>query len=154
LGQTFDAALCLGNSLPHLLSANAIDQALADLADVLRPGGFLVIQNRNFDRVWAEQQRFMSPQSSRDGTGEWIFVRFYDFHQETITFTMLRLRRTQDGWAQDAESTELRPIFSQDLAESLSAAGFDRVAFYGSYDGSTFEAEESGDLIAVARRRS
>jgi SAM-dependent methyltransferase len=153
LGQTFDAALCLGNSLPHLLSAAAVRQALADLADVLRPGGFLVIQNRNFDRVWAEQQRFMPPQPAEDSSGEWVFVRFYDFHQETVTFNMLRLRRTEYGWTQDVESTELRPIFQKDLAQSLNAAGFGPVSFYGSYDGSAFDPEESGDLLAVAPRR-
>lgn len=152
LGQTFDAALCLGNSLPHLLSAEAVDDALADLAAVLRPGGFLVIQNRNFDRVWAERERFMPPQAAQDAHGEWIFVRFYDFHPETVTFNMLRLRRADDGWAQDAESTELRPIFSRDLARALDAAGFEPVLFHGSYDGSPFSPEESGDLIAVARR--
>jgi glycine/sarcosine N-methyltransferase len=154
LGQMFDAALCLGNSLPHVLSAGAVDRALADLAGVLRPQGLLVIQNRNFDRVWAEQERFMPPQSTQDASGEWIFVRFYDFHQDTVTFNMLRLRRTETGWAQDVESTELRPIFSKDLAQSLSVSGFDPVVFYGSYDGSIFDAEQSGDLIAVARRRS
>jgi hypothetical protein len=154
LGQTFDATLCLGNSLPHLLSAGAVDHALADLAGVLRPEGFLVIQNRNFDRVWVEQERFMPPQSARDGAGEWIFVRFYDFRQDTVTFNMLRLQRTEDGWTQDAESTELRPIFHDDLAQSLAAVGFDPVVFYGSYDGSAFDPEESGDLIAVARRSS
>ncbi len=153
LGRTFDAAICLGNSLPHLLSKEAVSAALADLAAVLRPGGFLVIQNRNFDRVWAEQQRFMDPQWFRDASGEWIFVRFYDFHPETVTFNMLRLRRVGEGWSQVVESTELRPIFHQDLAKALAEAGFDPVDFYGSYDGSAFDPEGSGDQIAVARRR-
>jgi glycine/sarcosine N-methyltransferase len=151
LGWTFDATLCLGNSLPHLLSASAVDEALADLSVVLRPGGLLLIQNRNFDRVWAERERFMPPQSYRDASGEWLFIRFYDFHQETVTFHMLRLRRTEEGWAQDIESTDLRPIFRDDLAVALTAAGFDRIDFYGGYDGSAFDPARSGDLIAVAR---
>ena len=152
LGMTFGAALCLGNSLPHLLSESAVAGALADLSAVLRPGGLLVIQNRNFDRMWAVRERFMSPQSTRDAEGEWLFLRFYDFGKETVTFNMLRLRRTDDGWVQDVDSTELRPIFGHDLARALAAAGFDQIALYGSYDGSPFEPDESGDLIAVARR--
>jgi glycine/sarcosine N-methyltransferase len=152
LGQSFDAAICLGNSLPHLLSAPAVEEALADLAAVVRPGGLLVVQNRNFDRVWAERERFMSPQSYRDAEGEWIFLRFYDFHQETVTFNMLRLRRTEDGWEQDVESTELRPIFRDDLADALAAVSLGDLAFYGSYDGSAFDPVHSGDLIAVAKR--
>jgi glycine/sarcosine N-methyltransferase len=151
LGRTFDAALCLGNSLPHLLSASAVAQALSDFAAVLRPGGLLVIQNRNFDRVWAERERFMPPQSHRQGEDEWLFLRFYDFYPETVTFNMIRLHRTGGAWAQDVQSAELRPIFRDDLAAALVAAGFRNLSFYGSYDGSAFEPNQSGDLIAVAR---
>ncbi|MGD9147170.1 MAG: class I SAM-dependent methyltransferase [Anaerolineae bacterium] len=153
LGQTFDAAICLGNSLPHLVSADAVAGALADFAAVLRPGGLLVIQNRNFDRVWARRERFMPPQSHRDAAGEWVFVRFYDYHQETVDFNMLRLRRTEDGWAQDVESTELRPVFRDDLSATLAAVGMGEIACYGSYDGSDFGPDRSGDLISVSKRR-
>ena len=65
---------------------------------------------------------------------------------------MLRLRRTDDGWVQNVESTELRPIFGDGLARALAAAGFDEIRLFGSYDGSPFDAVESGDLIAVAKR--
>lgn len=152
LGETFDAAICLGNSLPHLLSARAVAEALADFAAVLRPGGPLVIQNRNFDRVWAQQERFMPLQSYRDDGGEWLFVRFYDYREETVTFNMICLQRAVDGWTQDVESTELRPIFRDDLTVALAAGGFGDTTFYGSYDGSAFDPGQSGDLIAVATR--
>ena len=158
LGRTFDAVLCLGNSLPHLLTAEAVDGALADFAAVLRPGGLLVIQNRNLDRVWARRQRFMGPQSVREGGQEWIFVRFYDFHEagatseKRVTFNMVRLRRAGEGWAQDVESTELRPIFARELARGLAGAGFGQVDLYGGYDGTAFDTGTSGDLLAVACR--
>jgi glycine/sarcosine N-methyltransferase len=148
----FDAAICLGNSLPHVLTAEAVACALADFAAVLRPGGLLVIQNRNFDRVWVERQRFMSPQSHRDGDEEWLFLRFYDFHGETVTFNMIRLQRREGEWVQVVESTELRPIFRDDLALALAGAGFGRVVFYGGYGGSAYDPAHSGDLIAVATR--
>jgi SAM-dependent methyltransferase len=150
LEEQFDAAICLGNSLPHLLTGDAVSTALADFAAVLRPGGLLVLQNRNFDRVWAERERFMGPQSYRDGSGEWLFVRFYDFHEGTITFNMVRLRREGTGWVQDVEATELRPIFRDGLVAALANAGFGEMAFFGGYDGAGFDPEQSGDLIAVA----
>ena len=37
---SFDALLCLGNSLPHLLSRNDLDKTLADFAATLKPGGY------------------------------------------------------------------------------------------------------------------
>jgi glycine/sarcosine N-methyltransferase len=151
LERAFDIVLCLGNSLPHLLTKSAVDEALADFATILRPGGLLVIQNRNFDRVWTERERFMGPQSHQAGDDEWLFVRFYDFHADTITFNMIRLRRMQDGWAQDVESTVLRPIFQDDLSARLAGSGFAEIVCYGDYDGEAFDPRESGDLIAVAR---
>ena len=98
LASTFDAVLCLGNSLPHLLTASEVDDALRDFGGVLRPGGVLIIQNRNFDRVWVERERFMPPQSHRDGDEERLFLRFYDFHPNTITFNMIRLWRSNEAW--------------------------------------------------------
>ncbi|MBN1660659.1 MAG: class I SAM-dependent methyltransferase [Anaerolineae bacterium] len=146
----FDAALCLGNSLPHLLSYDAVSAALADFAAVLRPGGLLVVQNRNFDKVWAERQRFMPPQSQRDADDEWIFVRFYDFGETEVVFNMVRLRRSPEGWAQDVDATRLRPLFADDLALGLHEAGFEPVDLYGGYDRSAFDPDQSGDLLAVA----
>lgn len=152
LGGAFDAVLCLGNSLPHLLTAEAVDGALIDFASTLRAGGLLVIQNRNFDRVWARQERFMPPQRHREGEGEWLFLRFYDFHEDTLTFNMIRLQRTGQEWAQDVSSTELRPIFHEDLEEALIRAGFGEITLYGGYDRASFDPDTSGDLIAVAKK--
>jgi glycine/sarcosine N-methyltransferase len=157
-GSLFDAILCLGNSLPHLLTGQAVEHTLADFAAALRPGGLLVIQNRNFDRILARRDRFLEPQAYQDSRGEWLFVRFYDFHPETLTFTMIRLQRAalQRGivqpWTQAVEATELRPILAHELAATLARTGFATHTFYGGYDRSPFDPENSGDLIAVATR--
>jgi len=149
----FDALLCLGNSLPHLLSAGAVSAALADFAAVLRPGGLLVIQNRNYDRVWHQRERFMPLQVHREDDREWLFFRFMDFHEATMTFNVVTLERTGSNWAYRVGSTELRPLFHAELETSLFAAGFEEVSFYGSYEGTPFDPQASGDLIAAAQRR-
>ncbi|MCZ7542154.1 MAG: class I SAM-dependent methyltransferase [Anaerolineae bacterium] len=66
VGRGFDALLCLGNSLPHALTDAALHEALADFAAALRPGGLLLIQNRNFDAVMAARARWMPPQAHRE----------------------------------------------------------------------------------------
>ena len=150
LASTFDAVLCLGNSLPHLLTASEVDRALHDFGRVLRPGGVLIIQNRNFDRVWVERERFMPPQSHRDGDEERLFLRFYDFHRNTITFNMVTLWRSNEAWGQAVESTELRPILSQELQTGLALAGFGKTELYGGYHQAAFDSEQSNDLITVS----
>jgi glycine/sarcosine N-methyltransferase len=150
--QPFDALLCLGNSLPHLLTPEAVQSGLADFARILRPGGLVVIQNRNYDLVWPERQRFMPLEVRREGEREWLFLRFMDFHEATLTFNMVVLERTPSGWTYRTGASELQPILQAQLAAWLPAAGFGQVRFYGGYDGSPFDPASSGDLIAVAVR--
>jgi len=66
---------------------------------------------------------------------------------------MIRLHRAGEGWAQDVQSTELRPIFHDDLVADWRRPAFANFCFYGSYDRSAFEPNRSGDLIAVPDRR-
>lgn len=47
----FDAVLCLGDSFAHLLSSDMQLTVLRQFAAVLKPGGIVVIDHRNYDRV-------------------------------------------------------------------------------------------------------
>ncbi|MCL6431849.1 MAG: methyltransferase domain-containing protein, partial [Anaerolineae bacterium] len=148
----FDAVLCLGNSLPHLLSAPEVHAALADLAAVLRPGGLLVVQNRNYDRVWTHRERFMPLQVHREGEREWLFFRFMDWHESTLSFNVVTLERSGGQWSYRVGATELRPILQAELAAFLPQAGFAGARFYGDYRGGPFDPQASTDLIVVATR--
>jgi len=154
LSGSFDAVLCLGNSLPHALIAGDLSDALADFAAVLRPCGLLLIQNRNFDAVLARRERFMGPEAHREGDREWLFVRFYDFNPDgTITFNMIVLRRDAEGqWSQRVEATELRPLIYSGLIASLTAAGFTDIVCYGDMQGAPFDPDRSPNLVVTARK--
>jgi glycine/sarcosine N-methyltransferase len=148
----YDAVLCLGNSLPHLLHPNDLERALLDCAACLRPGGLLLIQNRNFDHVWTRQERWMNPESYRSGDQEWLFIRFYDFDPDSrITFNILTLTRQGEGpWKQRATDTRLWPQRQDELVRALQQAGFGDIQAYGGMNGSPFSPESSGNLILVA----
>jgi SAM-dependent methyltransferase len=53
LGESFDAAFCVGNSLTHAEGAPGRRVALAAMAGALRPGGLLVVTSRNWERLRA-----------------------------------------------------------------------------------------------------
>ena len=108
----FDALLCLGNSLPHISGSSELVETLIDFGTCLRPGGLLLIQNRNFDAVMASQERWMTPESYLSDEGEWLFVRFYDFDQDgLITFHVITLARENGkSWRQEIDHTRLYPI--------------------------------------------
>jgi SAM-dependent methyltransferase len=155
VGDGFDALLCLGNSLPHVLTAYGLHATLTDFAAVLRPGGLLLIQNRNFDAVVAARARWMPLQAHCEGDREWLFIRFYDFNSDgTLTFNVVTLRRDEVGeWTQQVEATTLRPLLHAELTDAIAAAGFSDIACYGDMTGAPFDPDASGNLIVAAKSR-
>lgn len=49
--NTFDAVLCLGNSFTHLFEHEARRDALEEFFQVVKPGGVVVIDHRNYDSM-------------------------------------------------------------------------------------------------------
>jgi ubiquinone/menaquinone biosynthesis C-methylase UbiE len=150
---SMNALVCLGNSLPHVEDETALQAALDDFARVLHPGGVLLLQNRNFDKVMAQKLRWMEPQAHREGDREWAFFRFYDFEPDGhIQFHIVTLYREGVGnWQQTLRATRLLPLLQTDLSQALINAGFVDLQFFGSMDGSNFSPEQSENLIIAAR---
>ncbi len=150
----FDAVLCLGNSLPHVLSHIELDSTLRDFGNCLKPGGMLIIQNRNFDAVVANHQRWMEPQSYAEAGKEWIFERFYDFDNDgLLTFNMVILKRQLGGqWKQSVVSSRMRPILKVELLLSLSESGFDCLSAFGDMTGAPYDHDLSPNLVMFCRK--
>jgi SAM-dependent methyltransferase len=55
-GERFDVVLCLGNSLVHAAGRDAMVQALTGLRRMARPGGYVVLDSRNWEKLHAERQ--------------------------------------------------------------------------------------------------
>ena len=148
--EIFDAVLCLGNSLPHLLSREALADALAYMRARLHRGGVLILHNLNYDLRIKKQPRFFSA----NGHTKALVWRFADYGPEYITFHTALFERKLDGekssWSVQVNSTLQRPLLEKDLDEALDRAGFKEVRHYGGLDGSPFDCEKSGDLVVVA----
>jgi len=151
----FDVIICLGNSLPHLLSGEAILDALADMGKCLRPGGLLLLQNRNFDAVMAEKNRWLGTQSQVEGSHEWLFLRFYDFDPDgLITFNIIRLHKDGSGpWTQHESATRLFPLKQENLLPLLERAGFHQISCFGQMGNGAFDPMKSGNLVVTAVKK-
>jgi SAM-dependent methyltransferase len=156
IGGVFDAVTCVGNSLPHLRDDASLSAALSDFARLLGPGGILVIQNRNYDRLLRERQRFMPVASRVDREGETLFLRITEYMtstdggSESIEFTLVTLKKRGGKWSQAIQSTPLRALQRNTLESGLHRAGFSSVQAYGSYNFDPFNAPGTNDLVAVA----
>lgn len=152
----FDATLCLGNSLPHLLDETDLRRALADLAASLRPGGLLVLHNLNYDRRWRVRPRWFAVDSGLYQGHQvlvWRFADYIDVPEPRIDFHIALFREASDGaWSVEVNSTPQRPLFQNDLDRLLPAAGLTDITYYGGLTGAPFVLEESPDLVVVAHR--
>ena len=55
-GERFDVVLCTGNALVHATGRNAMVAALGGLRQMARPGGHVVIDSRNWEKLHAERR--------------------------------------------------------------------------------------------------
>ncbi len=55
-GERFDVVLCIGNSLVHAAGRDAMVEALTGLRRMARPGGYVVVDSRNWEKLHAERQ--------------------------------------------------------------------------------------------------
>jgi SAM-dependent methyltransferase len=150
--NSFDAVLCLGNSLPHVLSVADLKAALQDFAACLRPGGLLLIQNRNFDAVMMGKQRWMEPQAHSENGSEWIFFRYYDYLPDgLIDFNIVTATRDAQGnRTASVATTQLRPQLFKEMNETLLQVGFKEIHTFGSLQGELFVPLNSGNLVITA----
>jgi glycine/sarcosine N-methyltransferase len=56
VGERFDLVLCIGNSLVHAAGRDAMLEALTGLREMVRPGGHLVVDSRNWEKLHAERR--------------------------------------------------------------------------------------------------
>jgi glycine/sarcosine N-methyltransferase len=126
----YDAAYCIGNSLPHLDSLDQAARALRAWHDALTPGGALVLQIVNFDRFAVNHETDL-PSIERKG---FVFERRYlPAPDGKVTFkTVLHA----PGETQTYENAiDLLVIGKDTLSNLLAECGFETTDFFGGYSG-------------------
>ena len=152
-GAPFDAVLCLGNSLPHVENAAALDAALDGMARALRPGGVLLLHNLNYDRRWVQRPRFLKLDAGVLDGRETLVWRMADYGESTVIFHTALFQKDAEGrWSVEVDSTPQVPLFRADLEARLHRLGFENVRAYGNLKGEPFDIERSDDLVLVAVR--
>ena len=131
LAERFDVVLCVGNSLVHAAGQDAMVAALTGLRRMARPGGHVVIDSRNWEKLNAERRivRVANRVITRNGRRCLSFYaweipeRLQDEHVAHIVFVF------EDG--DRVEPHEYRisflPFTAGELRERLGLAGLREV---------------------------
>jgi SAM-dependent methyltransferase len=144
LAERFDVVLCVGNSLVHAAGRDAMVAALTGLRQMARPGGHVVIDSRNWEKLHAERRivRVANRVPARDGRRCLTFYaweipeRLEGEHVAHIVFVFEDGDRTETR----EHPISFRPFTVGELRERLELAGLREVD-------TDFDA--SGDRYAV-----
>ena len=154
---TFGGAICLGNTLPHLLTPQRLQRFLRGLRSCLLETAPLLLQLLNYDRIFRRQERSLPVSLRPDEDGDIVFLRLMNLHPDGgVTFfpSTLQLRPGYEPPLEVKASKEvqLRGWRLEELEEHFESAGFRVSECLGAFDGSAYHAAESRDLIVIARR--
>jgi len=145
---SFEGIYCIGNSLVHLETFQEIQQTLYRFAQLLEPGGILLIQIVNFDRVTFQREpQYLLP--GLQGEGVELSRKYTPGTDPDHVFFETELR----GEGKILKnSLPLYRLTSGELQRMLQNAGFEDTRWYGSYEGTSYDPSSSFLLITTAVR--
>ena len=154
--ERFGAAICLGNVLPHL-EDEELAGVVAALAERLLPGGRLVVQMVNYERIIARGERHL-PLNVRDdpeASGEIVFLRLMkrDGDRHVLFFpSTLELRPGEEPplSVRSAKEVRLRTWRLVEIERAFAVGGFRVDGVYGDMRRAPYEADDSADLVVTA----
>jgi SAM-dependent methyltransferase len=153
----FGAAICVGNTLPHLTEEEGLRRCFEGLADRLLPGGVLLLQILNYDRILDRGDRTfpLVVRPGEEGT-ETVFLRLMTPKADgRLTFTPATLRWRPGAEPPleliSAEEIQLRGWRRAELESLLRHSGFDVREVLGGMAGDPWS-PASQDLVLVAAR--
>ncbi len=146
--QKFDAIFCLGNSLPHLLTAKDLQTTIQGFLQILNDPGILVIQMLNYDQILKDKKRIIG--INREKNRE--FIRFYDFLENMLRFNILTVDWNENQPSPRLTSTLLYPYTQSEIDKILKQHGFSRIEYFGNLSFSKYDGNKSPNLVVVGRK--
>lgn len=138
---SFDAVVCLGNSFTHLFDEPSRIKALAEMRRVLKDGGALILDQRNYDA--------MLDRDDENGHSLYYMGDSVEVTREELTEESLRFRFDYDDGA--VSHLTISPIRQNYVTGLLRKVGFGEVQRYGDFQ-AEYEFYEPEFVIHLARK--
>lgn len=154
----FGGAICLGNSLAHIVGTESLGRLLIGLRRRLLPGAPVVLELFNFDRLFDLRQRSLPLEVRTDdaGEGDLVSLQLLESQGDGILLFSPYLLRHRAGEASPLEvvaarTMQLRGWRCAELTAALDVAQFGTHELFGGWDGGPWEKHGSPALLVVAR---
>lgn len=129
----FDAIVCKGNALPHLLLDEEIESALLTFNELLRPGGLLIIGMRDFGPFMEDRPRFIPGfVHDEDNGSEFITFDLWDWEDGPPVIATQNLYivkgSSHTGYETIKRQVTYRPLSTDEVKVVLSEVGFEEIS--------------------------
>jgi len=139
----FNAVICIGNSLPLAGSSDDVQDALAGMYEMVAPGGVLVVQNRNFDKMDSER-----PGAIVNDSGDGGYVVFiFDYQGEIAVYKIFYLVTSETKGDVTYNEFPMNILTRRKFEKMLKAIGAGSFAFFGDSHHSRFSPMRSPRMI-------
>jgi glycine/sarcosine N-methyltransferase len=127
----FDAIVCKGNSLPHLLTDEEIEITIQTFFELLRPGGVLVIGLRDFEMMLTHRPRFL-PGFDHQDDDDTEFITFDIWEWENgppiiATQNLFIVRGEGKDYQTVKRTVQFRPLSTDELQVVLLEHNFEEI---------------------------
>jgi SAM-dependent methyltransferase len=148
---SFDAAVCVGNSLALAPDAATARRAIDKMFAAVRPGGLVVVQVLNLWRLADGPCLWQKCLRRTLLSGDVLILK--GIHRSGPRgFVDLVVMRPEGGEPLFHESLPLLGIEAAELEEAARRAGATDVHLFGDYHDQPYRPAESADLVMVARK--
>lgn len=144
--EKFDAIICVGNSLPHLLNDKDLTKSLNEMYKLLNKNGILIMQQRNYDMLVGKKKRFF-PMSIRKDE---VFFYVLDYFPDKVVFNVVNLE-TKSGKF-NVYSTDYNPLKKSHISKLLRKSGFKNLEFFGNHKFKKFDIKNDDVLVFICRK--
>lgn len=147
--RTFDAVVCLGNSLALVNDACSMGTAVRLLVKSLRPGGVGAIQVLNLQVIAEGPTQWQKVKRIDEDDRPRILLKGIHRNADRGFVELMELRLSDHGVAWHSQSASFLGIGDSELCEMIRTWGGEVDGVFGSYDRDPFVADQSSDLITT-----
>lgn len=133
--EQFDAAICMGNSLPYL--PVSLEVLFKGLSSALRnKNSFIILQFLNFEKILRTKGRLLSfniEQDAHDSHREHLFIEFFDQKDEnSLVHHVIIFESDGTNWVfKGITSLPIKHITKEAITKVLKKVGFKSLQFSG-----------------------
>jgi ubiquinone/menaquinone biosynthesis C-methylase UbiE len=123
----FDVVVSADNALPHLLTAQDVCGALAEMRRVLRSGGLLLVSTRPYDEILRARPTSTPPQLAPSPHGRSITFQLWDWHADGERYDLEHFQVIPgegDDWRVRVRRTTYWALTHRQLTGYATEAGF------------------------------